>query len=232
MPINWLLEFVKWRVVLKNLELSEMKNKLNKPPPIIIDYKKKITRGNKVQKYSLDGILLETYNGLRDVSRKEELLRINEKTIRNAINYNYTYKNFRWLFLDRDLPDDTIQILPENYDITGNKYYLKNIDFNKYRFRLIDGLDLVRLTEEFFWILDAEVSEAIIGLDEKQNLVWYKGIWEGGRWFGGTWISGTWKSGDWYDGVWTSKLITDNFLNVKVDKNVSNLFIRSQITYS
>ena len=118
----------------------------------------------------------------------------------------------------------SIQILPENYDIAGNKYYLKNIDFNKYRFRLIDGLDLVRLTEEFFWILDAEVSEAIIGLDEKQNLVWYKGIWEGGRWFGGTWISGTWKSGDWYDGVWTSKLITDNFLNVKVDKNVSNLF--------
>jgi len=100
----------------QNLELSEMKNKLNKPPPIIIDYKKKITRGNKVQKYSLDGILLETYNGLRDVSRKEELLRINEKTIRNAINYNYTYKNFRWLFLDRDLPDDTIQILPETVE--------------------------------------------------------------------------------------------------------------------
>jgi hypothetical protein len=118
----------------------------------------------------------------------------------------------------------SIQILPENYEVDKSRYYLKNIDFNKYRFRLIDGLDLVKLTDEFFWILDAEVSDAIIGIDDKSNLVWYKGIWEGGRWFGGTWISGTWKSGDWYYGTWTSKQITDNFLNVKVDKNITSEF--------
>jgi hypothetical protein len=118
----------------------------------------------------------------------------------------------------------SIQILENNYDVTGSRYYLKNIDFNKYRFRLIDGLDLVRLTDEFFWILDAEVSEAIIGVDNNQNLIWYEGIWEGGRWFGGTWISGTWKSGDWYDGVWTSKIITDNLLTVKVDNSKTDEF--------
>ena len=116
----------------------------------------------------------------------------------------------------------SIQILPDNYDLSVNKYFLKNIDFNKYRFRLIDGLDLVRLTDDFFWILDAEVSNAIIGLDSDQNLVWYQGTWEGGRWFGGTWVSGYWKSGDWYSGKWTSKMITDNLLSVKVDNALTN----------
>ena len=118
----------------------------------------------------------------------------------------------------------SIQILSDNYDLSGNKYFLKNIDFKKYRFRLIDGLDLVRLTEDFFWILDAEVSNAIIGLDDKQNIVWYKGTWEGGRWFDGTWISGTWKSGDWYGGRWSSKIISDNLLSVKVDNSITNNF--------
>lgn len=118
----------------------------------------------------------------------------------------------------------SIQILPKNYDLEGKRYFLKNIDYTKYRFRLIDGLDLIRLTEDFYWILDAEVSDAIIGIDNNQNIIWYKGTWEGGRWFGGTWISGTWKSGDWYDGVWSSKIITDKLLSVSVDNSNTNEF--------
>ena len=111
----------------------------------------------------------------------------------------------------------SVEITTEMYKLVDDKYKLENVDFNKFRFRLIDGLDLVSLTEKYYWILDAEVSDAIIGMDQDQNLIWYRGIWEGGRWFGGTWISGTWKSGDWYDGVWTSKQITDKLLSVKVD---------------
>ena len=124
---------------------------------------------------------------------------------------------------DREVKQ-SIKILPENYEVIASKYYLKNVDPKKYRFRLIDGLDLVKLTEDFYWILDAEVTDAIIGMDSNQNLVWYTGVWEGGRWFGGTWISGTWKSGDWYDGVWTSKMITDNLLRVKVDNALTNQY--------
>ena len=120
------------------------------------------------------------------------------------------------------LVKQSIEISPDNYEIESNKYFLINVDPNKYRFRLIDGLDLVRLTEQFYWILDAEVSDAIIGLDSSNNLVWYRGSWEGGRWFNGTWISGTWKSGDWYGGVWTSKNITDKKLSVKIDPRVTN----------
>jgi len=111
----------------------------------------------------------------------------------------------------------SVEITTEMWDLVGRKYRIFDLDFNKFRFRLIDGLDLEQLTDKFFWVLDAEVSNAIIGIDQNQNLIWYKGIWEGGRWFGGTWISGTWKSGDWYDGVWTSKQITDKILSVKVD---------------
>jgi hypothetical protein len=118
----------------------------------------------------------------------------------------------------------SVQILPKNYDISGTRYFLQDIDYNKYRFRLIDGLDLVRLSQDYYWILDAEVSEAIIGMDSNQNLIWYKGIWEGGRWFGGTWLSGTWKSGDWYDGVWTSRVITDKALSVDFDTKNTNKF--------
>lgn len=116
----------------------------------------------------------------------------------------------------------SIEILQENYDLIDKKYRLIDLDYSKYRFRLIDGLDLGTLTENFYWILDAEVSDATIGLDDKGGLVWYKGIWEGGRWFGGTWISGTWKSGDWYSGIWTSKNILDKKIQVKVDPNLTN----------
>jgi len=118
----------------------------------------------------------------------------------------------------------SVEITAKNYDLDGRRYFLKNIDYKKFRIRLIDGLDLVRLSEDFYWILDAEVSNAIIGIDNNQDIVWYQGTWEGGRWFGGTWLSGTWKSGDWYDGVWSSKIITDKLLSVSVDNSNTNEF--------
>ena len=120
------------------------------------------------------------------------------------------------------LPKQSIEITPDNYDLETNVYFLKNINPNKFRYKLIDGLDLMKLSQDFYWVLDAEVTDAIIGLDSSNNLVWYKGTWEGGRWFGGTWISGNWKSGDWYDGVWTSKAISDRQLSVRFDQNLTN----------
>ena len=106
----------------------------------------------------------------------------------------------------------SVEILPENYDIDGRRYFLQNIDFGRYRYRLIDGLDLEYLTKNFEWVLEAEIKDAVIGIDpESKQLIWYKGIWECGRWFGGRWISGTWKSGDWYGGTWLSKVVKDNY---------------------
>lgn len=114
-----------------------------------------------------------------------------------------------------------IELNVDNLELTNDVYSLKNVDYNKYRFRLIDGLNIETLSLKYPWILEAEVSGALIGLDTN-GLVWYKGYWECGRWFGGTWISGTWKSGDWYDGIWNSKKIKDNLISVEVDNSVSD----------
>jgi len=118
----------------------------------------------------------------------------------------------------------SVEVKIENWDVFGSTYSLFNLDLNKYKYRLIDGLDLVTLNANFSWILEAEISNAIIGLDSSKNLVWYDGIWYCGRWFGGNWVSGAWLSGDWYSGNWTSKSITDNLLSVKIDNKNTNTY--------
>ena len=107
----------------------------------------------------------------------------------------------------------SIELSIDNQILTNKTYKLVNIDFTKYRFRLIDGLDLNQIYQSYSWLLEAEISDAIIGKDT--DIVWYKGVWESGRWFGGTWISGQWISGDWYRGVWDSKEIDDRVSEVK-----------------
>lgn len=114
-----------------------------------------------------------------------------------------------------------IELTDDNIELNGSFYVLNNVDYNKYRFRLVDGLDVIYLASNYNWVYEAEVSGAVIGLNEN-GIVWYKGKWDCGRWFGGTWISGEWVSGDWYGGLWCSKKITDNYNNVKVDVKSSN----------
>jgi hypothetical protein len=114
-----------------------------------------------------------------------------------------------------------VELSPDNTILSENKYRLSGIDFTKYRFRLVDSLNVEILATSYSWIYEAEISDAVIGLDSN-GIVWYKGIWECGRWFGGTWISGSWISGDWYKGLWKSKLIKDNWINVEVDENYTD----------
>lgn len=111
----------------------------------------------------------------------------------------------------------SVEIFTKNQEIDKSSYNIVNLDLNKYKYRLIDGLDLLTVNEQFPWILEAEISNAVIGIDSSKNIIWYNGIWEFGRWFGGTWISGQWITGDWYGGTWESKSITDLKLSVKVD---------------
>ena len=116
-----------------------------------------------------------------------------------------------------------IELTPDNLDLSLNVFRLRNIDFNKFRFRLIDGLNIESLAIRFPWIYEAEISGAVIGLSENGELVWYKGTWECGRWFEGIWMSGTWISGDWYDGTWNSFFIKDNWISVEVDEKTENI---------
>ena len=96
----------------------------------------------------------------------------------------------------------------DNFYQFGNTYSLINATSSAYVFRLIDGLEINKLSKEYHWILEAEISDAIIGLNN-DKLAWYTGIWYSGRWFNGTWYNGTWISGDWYGGEWYSYNITD-----------------------
>ncbi len=104
----------------------------------------------------------------------------------------------------------------ENVKLEADVFSLTNVDYNRFRFRLVDGLTIEELILKYSWILEAEIEDAIIG-QNSDGIVWYKGIWECGRWFGGTWISGTWKNGDWYGGTWNSKRIIDNLISIEID---------------
>jgi hypothetical protein len=114
----------------------------------------------------------------------------------------------------------SIELDVENTELVDKKFNLIDVDFEKYRFRLVDGLNIETLAIQYPWIYEAEISNAVIGQIDS-GLVWYSGTWECGRWFGGTWQSGTWISGDWYGGTWNSKLIKDKWISVEVDEKSS-----------
>lgn len=114
-----------------------------------------------------------------------------------------------------------IQLEPDNVRLVGTTFSLFNVDYGRYRFRLVDGLTLDVINDNFPWLLDAEISDAVIGIEDDE-IKWYKGIWESGRWFGGKWLSGTWKYGDWYGGTWYSRRVTQKGLNVLVDENTTD----------
>jgi hypothetical protein len=109
-------------------------------------------------------------------------------------------------------------LTPYNFYSIGLTNSLINLNLDKPAFRLIDGLDIDTLATNYHWILEAEISDAIIGLDSN-GIVWYSGIWHSGRWFGGTWYSGTWISGDWYSGTWNSVQTTDKVTSVIVGQS-------------
>ena len=147
------------------------------------------------------------------------------------LKVNFIKKDYFFNFQPIDIFDlgvgdkkikQSVEITTQQYEISGAQYNLINVDLNKYKYRLIDGLDLETLSSIYPWVLEAEISDAVIGLDGLGNLNWYKGVWYCGRWFGGNWISGYWLSGDWYYGNWTSKSISNNILSVKVDNQNTN----------
>lgn len=115
----------------------------------------------------------------------------------------------------------SVAILQDNIILQGSTYKLVNLDLSKFKFSLVDGLNLDIITKKYSWILEAEIDNAIIG-EDVNGLVWYTGIWYCGRWFGGTWYSGQWLGGDWYDGIWDSVKIENKILFVKVDSIVKD----------
>lgn len=112
-----------------------------------------------------------------------------------------------------ELPKRSNKIEPDNVETfinpntkIGKK--ITGIDFSKYAFRLVDGLNIVTLAQKYGWILETEMEDAVIG-EDSNGLVWYKGNWHCGIWSNGTWYSGNFYDGIWIDGIWNSRLVKD-----------------------
>lgn len=188
-----------------------------------------------------DGVVLDFDGviGSSDYNGYHVITKINDYTFLTNINYTTTpivgldtncyvrytkvdpflnYEPVDLIDLGSDLKGKmALELTTDNTVLINNKFNLINVDYNKYRFRLIDGLDINIINTQFSWILEADLSGAIIGINANNDLVWYKGTWLYGRWFGGVWMSGVWMSGDWYDGIWNSHIISDNILSCNVD---------------
>lgn len=74
-------------------------------------------KGDKVQRYSQDGkTLLQTYESAISALRDTTLDAPSRTRIHQAVKDCTVYKDYRWMFLDRSLPDDTVQILGETVE--------------------------------------------------------------------------------------------------------------------
>ena len=71
-------------------------------------------------------------------------------------------------------PKIAVVVTPDNIVLEESKYYLKNIDFNNYRYTLVDGLSVVDIHTRYPWVLEGMMSNAVIG-EDSNGLVWYKG---------------------------------------------------------
>lgn len=90
-----------------------------------------INRGNKIQKYSETGELLKTYIGIREATRQES---ISDTTLKNAIQNKTIYCGYRWMYLDRSLPDDTVQDIGESIKVnTPKNAFVAMLDIDKTR---------------------------------------------------------------------------------------------------
>lgn len=60
--------------------------------------------------------------------------------------------------------------------------------------------------DAFDWLNQAEFDNAIIEIDEKQNVIWHMGTWYNGHWHGDVWLDGIWNNGYWHQGEWYNGL--------------------------
>ena len=114
----------------------------------------------------------------------------------------------------------SITIDSSNYLTKGNTLSLTNVDFNKYNYIITDGMTLKDFESEFYWVLNADIRNAILGKDIN-GLVWYQGDWISGTWEDGTWYSGVAYDIEWIKGNVYSDTIINNF-NIYSAKNTNN----------
>jgi DNA-binding beta-propeller fold protein YncE len=104
-----------------------------------------------------------------------------------------------------------ISIDSSNYLVNGDVLSLVDVDFEKYNFKIVDGLTLKEVEEEYYWVLNADIRNAIIGQGSNGEFVWYTGDWLCGTWENGIWYSGRAFEIEWVAGDVYSNQLVDNF---------------------
>lgn len=117
-----------------------------------------------------------------------------------------------------------ISVDSSNYFIDGDRLGLTNIDFNRFNYKLVDLLTVEKLENDYFWILNAEIKDAVIGQGSDGELIWYQGDWLCGTWENGIWYSGRAFNIEWLNGEVFSYKINNNFNLIEVvpDDNPEN----------
>lgn len=74
-----------------------------------------VNRGSKYQIYNMEKQLVHTFNNLKAATEKSEYFSMGASKcqIFSAVNLKNTYKGYIWIAIDRNIPDDQVQEIPE-----------------------------------------------------------------------------------------------------------------------
>lgn len=67
---------------------------------------------------------------------------------------------------------------------------------------VLNSKTVLKYSEYPEWLKKASTANAVVTLDENNEIVWHSGTWLYGTWKNGTWKSGEWKDGRWLNGIW------------------------------
>lgn len=104
-----------------------------------------------------------------------------------------------------------------NYSLSKDGFGLKNVDESRYTFTLVDGLSVKKLEQNYHWILNATLRDAVVG-EDADGLVFYSGEWVDGIFESGKWYSGTIRNIEWIHGEMYSYPVTYKYNQITVDK--------------
>lgn len=104
---------------------------------IIIDSTRKVTvkRGPKVQIYTAEGVLVHTFESLIEPTRENNYVpNAARNMIISSIKNDQMYKGYRWMYLDRQHPNDTTQeLLPTTEKTCLLKGFVAMLNLDKNR---------------------------------------------------------------------------------------------------
>jgi hypothetical protein len=182
---------------------------------------------NQVTSFEYAKILLDDDNIRRYVSSVVHLDKESDWNI-SVINWkddpNFFYRPLELFEVGVDrVFKKAITIDSSNYLIKGNILELMNVDLNKYNYRIVDGMTLKELEEKYYWVLNADIRNAIIG-ESTSGFVWYTGDWIAGTWENGVWYSGKAYDIEWIKGdVYSNKVINNfNLISTEDNKDSTN----------